>query len=260
MGVVHTVPKEFSVLPNHIFEIYSASDVFIAESVGYAKDPQPNSKIGKSSNVYASSIPVVQDMVAKGLTSGELAKKMLSSDPADLYYMFDAVLNYKRILPQKIEYVEGFDAQLFRRALREKKATDTLESRQRAYESWAQKCNTTQDHFAIIQSLRNALTDLDPLDDVNVITNSFVQSGDIAALTKMKADLVRKRVHVEYIERCSVIPRNFEWIPKVEAFSQKYQRPLVAVGSMHLTSEPSFLTLLKQNGYTLTRVRASEVK
>ena len=256
-GVSHSVLQEFSTLPVFFDHAYRNSTAIIPESILYTGQQQPPLRTSYSSHPSEATTKILAKLVSEKLLTEYMAKNFLDKPVEEFQNYFDAAFQEGTKHQPTRTYVEGYDAQLTRRAISEKKPIDVLESRWRRYEVWADLCSSEADRDQLVIHLDHAIRTKPDIDTFFYNSQIALQKGDLKVEIENQKKWVSSVRYSQHFEKCSVIPRNKEWIKVIPKLMEKHKRPFIIVGSWHLYSKESLLELLEKDGFSLQRFDAN---
>lgn len=143
----------------------------------------------------------------------------------------------------------GIDLHFYQRALEAGKRTMGLETVQDQIDAFDGLSESAQ-----VEMLRHTVEDLDSaVVQVERLTELW-RRGDAEGLAAMLTKSMRG--HPEMLERL-LVARNRRWVPRIEELIRSGEPALVVVGMGHLVGEGSVVEMLRERGYTVTRVSAT---
>jgi uncharacterized protein len=134
------------------------------------------------------------------------------------------------------------------------KQTGYLESLTASLNAWDRTCSTKQDNSDLILGLREyAVNGISILEEFVELDMALIR-GDIDAITKWQNTNLSKWPDEALVERCVNIPRNHDWVKKINAGLVANDKSFIVVGAAHLLGQSSVLELLRTEGVTVTPV------
>jgi uncharacterized protein YbaP (TraB family) len=255
IGVSHHLLKEHEKIPQFIERIYQNSTVVVPESILFTG--QTLARITRTEYVIPTqnSIELIKNLLNEKRISNEHSRLLLEIPVEELQHHVDEIMDYVR--PKNVAlvtYSEGFDAQLTKRAYKEKKPIDTLEKRQRIREVWRETCGSEKDREEILSSIAVALSN--PPNFVALNEQKLVAdyNGDIKAIEQIERGWMKFVPFGHYSIKCSAIPRTKEWLTTIPSLLKKHTSPLFLLGWSHVIGDEGLVELMGKDGYTFTRV------
>ena len=249
-GTLHILPSSQMPLPAEFEFAYQQSDTVILE----AKMPVPTDAQAQMNMIQTLSYKndetlsekltpqVKKQLEAKLAQFGTSLNELNSFRP----FMVSVVLMSMELQKQSL-IGEGVDAYFAKRASADNKPQQYLEDIAFQLRLFKEMGENNENKF--IQS------NLDQLNDYSTLFNSMMKawrSGDTELLNELVVLPLLKDDPDTFKKLLK--DRNYNWLPKVEAMFGNEQQELVLVGAAHLVGEHNLLSLLTEQGYTITQL------
>jgi uncharacterized protein len=148
----------------------------------------------------------------------------------------------------------GPESSFLQMASESSKHTGYLESLTASPNAWDRTCGSKQENSDLILGLREyAVNGIFIVEDFVKIDSALIR-GDIDAIANWKKENLSKWPDEALIERCVDIPRNHDWVKKINAGLVANDKSFIVVGAAHLLGQSSVLELLRTEGVTVTQV------
>lgn len=248
LGSIHVLRQDAYPLDPAIYEVFDAAQTVVFE-------------VDLAELVQGSAEMMTRGMLPEGRTLADVL-------PSDLYaelerrasgmpVPFEAIQSMKPwlvslmlstvALQQAGFYdVQGVDGHLYERAIGAGKRTMGLETVGDQIDVFDGLSEVAQ-----IEMLRQTVRDLDSAAVQLDRIVGYWRRGDVESVA---ADQTKSmRGHPEMLERL-LFARNRRWVPRIEHLLRSGESVLVVVGMGHLVGEGSVIEMLRERGYTVTRV------
>jgi uncharacterized protein YbaP (TraB family) len=257
-GVAHFVEEKYADIPASFEFVYANSSTIVPESIFYSWQKIPKLREGYQSQPTSKSKALAKTLHQDGFISAATAQALLEKPIEEFFEYYDAVLHEVPAMASKLKLKEGFDATLTRRAVKEKKAVDALETRWRRHEIWATVCAEELDRENILSLLDQTIRQGENFDAIFLAHQSAVFAGNLELVTTTTERWKKLNGFLNYLNKCSVVPRNNEWLKAIPKLLEKHSKPFFLVGTMHLVGSNNLLELLKNDGYEYRHFKLEE--
>jgi len=249
-GTVHILPPSQFPLPSEFNQAYQQADSIVLE----AKLPDPSDQKAQMAMIQQLSYPAGEKLsqVVSESTYKELAQyltglgvnldELNGFKPGFIVSMMTVMAAHKAQLAG-----EGVDAYYAKLAKKDSKKMAYLETPQFQLNMIANMGKGSEDKF--IQEALKEMSELKP--QLEKLITAW-RKGDMTEVDKLIIDKVAKEDPSTY--QTLFVKRNNNWIPKIEAMLIDKDKEMVLVGAGHLAGKDSVLTLLRNKGYTVSKL------
>jgi uncharacterized protein len=175
-----------------------------------------------------------------------MLKKLERCKPLSMYFALSS------FTPKSREYLTlemGFDTLLSQKSLG-KKSVEYLETLADFHGAWDNQCPSMKDASDILNHKYTDEFNETRFDDLTSIIG-YTAEGDLNEVTAKYGALNEKYKSQELFHRCSVLPRNINWVEKITDIASKNKTAFLAVGAGHLIGSDNLLNLLEKKGFKI---------
>ena len=249
-GTIHVLRQSDYPLPKEYEKAFQASQLVVFETdINQLSNPQLASELIKN-------LSYPDQRTINSVVSAETYKKLdkyARQNGLSLNYYRKAkpgmlMMTFLAVELQKMgATAEGIDIHFLKKAIKQNKKTDFLETPLQQIQFLAQMGVGKEDSF-----YQNMLRDFANTQEQMHEMISVWRSGDSAALDA----LVNQPMAKDYPDMFQFIllDRNLNWLPKIEAYFKSPAVEFVMVGAAHLVGDKGIIKQLKAKGYRITRL------
>lgn len=249
-GTLHILPKNQMPLPTEFEYAYSHTDTLVVE----APMPDPTDTQAQMNMLKALSYengellankltPHVKQQLETKLSEFEVNLNELNHFKP---FMISVILMSMELQKQHL-IGEGVDAYFIKRAHGDDKTMAYLETLDYQLQLFKQMGEDSEDQF-----IENNLAQLSDYAELFSSMTTAWRSGNTEQLNKLVVQPLQKNDPDTFNKLLK--QRNYNWLPKVEALFGNQQKELLLVGAAHLAGEHNLLTLLTEQGYSVTQI------
>jgi uncharacterized protein YbaP (TraB family) len=209
-----------------------------------------------NSNQYSDSFSLGEELLRQGKIHKPIAEDIPRTSTFDLPSLFvQAVANFDaNYFKINLLWEDGFDKQLVKRAMRDKKQISYLESPTERDKMLDTACSSKEDHLRMTRSLAFWLKSNENILQEMVVSQRLLASGNFTSFENYMDRRLSKYESEKMFFDCFVTPRNKNWIRKIYLDKEKYNNSLILVGASHLIRENSLLALFIQDGFAVENI------
>ena len=259
-GVAHVGPEIYVNPSAKTLVLFNQAQNIIVESVytGSRQELKETSVELTETNQLALK-DFLDTLALDGLLTKQQYIDIQKSDVAHFDNAFAPVFAKKVALNKKYsslfnDYRLGIDSTLADLAIANAKHLSGLEQTYNIRLTWHQTCDANKLFPEILQSYKTMLTDEHDARTMYDV-HKYIAEGNLDSTRLSILALEKSLPHVRIHATCSYHPRTRQWAENWESVMKRAPNGLVLVGAYHVVQEPTLLTLLREKGYVVERLR-----